>query len=537
MEEVIDLLGGHRFDDEATKIYKVPVNELETVQMINNGTGNIETHIDFRAQSFIDVVIGFITHHKERQLPRLKQLKRYSLADNNIKYRPKKSDTRADNRIASDFAKFIVSFKRGVLVGNPIEYNGDEVITQKVEDFSTRVNEAYHNQLMADDVFTYGWGFELVDRNVNGEEVVNKLDVFETFVIYDTSVDRNSVCGVRYYPIEFKGKTKTIVELYANDGFLYVLESEGDDVSKIAIQEDQVRQTYFNSVQINEWINNEDRRGDFEPVLDNIDAYDLSQSEMANFQQDMSEALLVLEGNPDTFKKEDGSLDKDAIDYSLRARMLIMGDKKRYPEGQTGTDPKAYYLKKEYDTTGVEAYNDRLVADMLRFTALIDFTDENMGGNQSGVGFRFKGWGSDNDIKNKERMVKKALMRRLRLLTYSWSIKENLNKPSRFRDKVKVFFTSESKLRDNLYDRVNDIEVLFTPNVPQSDEEVMKVITGMDAVVSEQTICEMASKLTGVPADEEMKRLKAESPINIGIDTAFDKTKVSEEVEEVDVNG
>lgn len=44
---------------------------------------------------------------------------------------------------------------------------------------------------------------------------------------------------------------------------------------------------------------------------------------------------------------------------------------------------------------------------MLRFTSLIDFTDENIGSNQSGIGFRFKGWGSDNDRKNKERMVKK----------------------------------------------------------------------------------------------------------------------------------
>ncbi|MFM2490836.1 phage portal protein [Enterococcus avium] len=49
--------------------------------------------------------------------------------------------------------------------------------------------------------------------------------------------------------------------------------------------------------------------------------------------------------------------------------------------------------------------------------------------NQSGIGFRFKGWGSDNDRKNKERMIKKAIMRRLRLLTYSWSIKKILHSP------------------------------------------------------------------------------------------------------------
>lgn len=520
MSEEINFLGGRRFDEESNKIYKIPVSELETVKLLNKGSGEIETSIDFTNQGFIDVVISFIQHHKDKQIPRLKELKRYSMADNNIKYRKPKADNRADNRIASDFAKFIVSFKRGVLLGNPIEYNGDEAITEKVDEFSKRVNESYHNQLMGDDTFAYGRAYELISRNKNGEEVVNKLDVFGTFVIYDTSVDLNSICGVRYYPVEFKDKVKTVVEIYANNGFSYVWHADDDDVSELKLQEDLTEQTYFDSVQINEWVNNEERRGDFESILDNIDAYDLSQSEMANFQQDMSEALLVLEGNPDTFKKADGSLDKEAIDFSMRARMLIMGDRKvDVATDKVGVDPKAYYLKKEYDTAGVEAYNDRLVSDMLRFTALIDFTDENMGGNQSGVGFRFKGWGSDNDIKNKERMVKKALMRRLRLLTYSWSIKDNLN--------------SGSKERKDLYNRVNDIEVKFTPNVPQSDKEVMEVITGMSAVVSDQTIYEMASRLTGVSAVEEMKRVKEESPIDIGIDTAFKKTETTEETDEV----
>lgn len=535
MEKTINLLDGHRFDEESNLIYKLPVSELPKRPIKNNGTGEIETHIDFESEALVKEVVKLIRHHQEKQVPRLKQLKRYKQADNNIKYRPPKSDNRADNRIASDFPNFIVSFKRGVLLGNPVVYNGDQAITEKVEDFASKVNEDYHNQLMADDMFTYGRAYELVNRDGNSNETVNKLDVMETFVIYDTTVDRNSICGVRYYSIEFNNETTTIVELYANDGFLYVYECKNNDLDNLVLKE-APQQTYFDAVQINEWYNNEDRTGDFESIMDQTDAYDLSQSEMANFQQDMSEALLVIEGNPDTFKKEDGTLDTAAIDYSQKNRMLIMGDRKYGPDGQTGSDPKAYYLVKEYDTDGVEAYNERLVSDMLRFTALIDFTDENMGGNQSGVGFRFKGWGSDNDIKNKERMVKKALMRRLRLLTHSWSIKDNLSKPNGFVAQVKSLFKSEEQLKQSLYDRVNDIEILFTPNVPQSDKEVMEVITGMNAVVSDQTIFEMASRLTGVSAEEEMKRVKKESPIDIGIDKAFEPKEKVEESEEDDLD-
>ncbi len=43
--------------------------------------------------------------------------------------------------------------------------------------------------------------------------------------------------------------------------------------------EDGEVQSYFDTVQINEWINNEERTSDFEHVMDSIDAYDLSRSQ------------------------------------------------------------------------------------------------------------------------------------------------------------------------------------------------------------------------------------------------------------------
>ncbi|MDG3374839.1 phage portal protein, partial [Vibrio parahaemolyticus] len=219
-------------------------------------------------------------------------------------------------------------------------------------------------------------------------------------------------------------KSWTRIELYTNSGFNYYFIAENDDLENARTEDDGIAESYFDSVQVNEWINNEERLSDFERVLDSIDAYDLSRSEMANFQQDSSEAYLVIKGNPDTADDEEGDNSKlEVFKAMMQARMLVLGDKKIYDNNVAGAEPDAYYLKKEYDVAGMEANDSRTVADILRFTSLIDFTDENIGSNQSGIGFRFKGWGSDNDRKNKERMVKKAIMRRLRLLTHSWSIK------------------------------------------------------------------------------------------------------------------
>ncbi|OOL57664.1 phage portal protein [Enterococcus faecium] len=529
MEQNIQLLGQQRFDEEANLVYKVPVSQLPKIDMLDQQTGEVSEFINFKHEDMWKMIVGFIKHHRERQVPRLKELKRYLNADNNIKRRPNKPDGRADNRIASDFANFIVSFKQGVLLGNPISYNGDKVIVERINRFASESNEDYHNQLMSRDAFGLGRAYEWVGRDEYGKETIAKFDAEQTFVIYDNTKDRNSICGVHYFVEKFLDKSFTRIELYTNCGYNYYFTAKDDDLENAVLDEDGEVQSYFDTVQINEWINNEERTSDFEHVMDSIDAYDLSRSEMANFQQDSSEAYLVIKGNPDTADDQEGDNSKLAVFQAMmQARMLVLGDKKIYDNNVAGAEPDAYYLKKEYDVAGMEANDSRTVADILRFTSLIDFTDENIGSNQSGIGFRFKGWGSDNDRKNKERMVKKAIMRRLRLLTHSWSIKDGLDKPRGLIDTVKAFFVSDEKQQEQLYNKVNEIQIQFTPNVPQSDEEIMSVIAGMVGIVSDQTLCEMAERLTGVPFEEELKRLKKQA-----VSGMFDSDKETDtEVEE-----
>ncbi|MDV5003921.1 phage portal protein [Enterococcus faecium] len=529
MEQNIQLLGQQRFDEEANLVYKVPVSQLPKIDMLDQQTGEVSEFIDFNHEDMWKMIVGFIKHHRERQVPRLKELKRYLNADNNIKRRPNKPDGRADNRIASDFANFIVSFKQGVLLGNPISYNGDKVIIERINRFASESNEDYHNQLMSRDAFGLGRAYEWVGRDEYGKETIAKFDAEQTFVIYDNTKDRNSICGVHYFVETFLDKSFTRIELYTNCGYNYYFTAKDDDLENAVLDEDGEVQSYFDTVQINEWINNEERTSDFEHVMDSIDAYDLSRSEMANFQQDSSEAYLVIKGNPDTADDQEGDNSKLAVFQAMmQAKMLVLGDKKIYDNNVAGAEPDAYYLKKEYDVAGMEANDSRTVADILRFTSLIDFTDENIGSNQSGIGFRFKGWGSDNDRKNKERMVKKAIMRRLRLLTHSWSIKDGLDKPRGLIDTVKAFFVSDEKQQEQLYNKVNEIQIQFTPNVPQSDEEIMSVIAGMVGIVSDQTLCEMAERLTGVPFEEELKRLKKQA-----VSGVFDSDKETDtEVEE-----
>ena len=101
-------LKGRRFDENANRQFIMTAEDFET--------------IEYEGQKWIERLKNYIGTHRSEQLDRLKELKRYYLADNNIKYREDKSDPySADNRIASDWAKYIAIFEQGYMLGNPVE--------------------------------------------------------------------------------------------------------------------------------------------------------------------------------------------------------------------------------------------------------------------------------------------------------------------------------------------------------------------------------------------------------------------------------
>ena len=250
----------------------------------------------------------------------------------------------------------------------------------------------------------------------------------------------------------------------------------------------------FDGVPINEFLNNEDRTGAYEPVLDSIDAYDLSQSELANFQQDSMDAILMISGNPYTGTTvndldEDGNVvpnSRLAVSLAFkRARIMIMDDN----PNPNGSQPDAKYLVKEYDSVGSETYKKRLVDDILRFTFTPDTLDMNFGGTQSGESMKYKLMGSDNRRVMQQRIFEKGLMRRLRLVVNVWRIKGN---------------------DATAYDDINKTNVVFTANIPKTDAEIVALATQLVGQVSDETLFEILSTVTGIDAEVELKRLKEE---------------------------
>lgn len=478
-------LKGRRFDESANRQFMMTIEDFET--------------IEFESQKWIARLKNFVGTHRAEQLDRLKELKRYYLADNNIKYRDEKSDKySADNRIASDWAKYITVFEQGYMLGNPVEYKNENAEIQAlIDNFSKQNNEQEHNVAIKTDLAIYGRAYELLNtfQDVDGSVWVKlyRMNPEQTFVIYDDSYEQRSLMAVNYYSISYgNGHKRDFVKVYT-DNAIYEYVDDNQEADTLRLKE--TSEHFFNGVPVNEFSNNTDRTGAFEAVLDSIDAYDLSQSELANFQQDSNEALLVISGNPFTGVEdkdflEDGRINPNgrlAVSQSFKKAKILVLDDNPIPGGSS---PSAHYLIKSYDTAGAEAYKERLVNDILRFTFTPDTTDNNFGGVQSGEAMKYKMMAADNYRGKQELLFEKGLMRRLRLAVNIWKIKGN---------------------DSGNYALINETDIVFTPNLPQNNNEMVAIVKNLYGVVSEQTIVEILERVTGVNAETELKRLKEDT--------------------------
>ena len=385
------------------------------------------------------------------------------------------------------------------MLGNPVKYtNEDKTLQELIDTFSEQTNEAYHNILIKTDLSIYGRAYELLNPEEDENDgVILKLYHLapeQTFVIYDDTYQQKSLLGVNYYEVDYGGgHRKTVVRVYSDSTIYTYIDGNQDTFGLHLVDEIE---HYLKGVPINEFKNNEDRTGAYESVLDDIDAYDLSQSELANFQQNSNDAILLITGNPytgsdDNDYLEDGSVNPNgrlgvALGFK-KAQIAVLDDN----PNPGGSQPDAKYLVKQYDSAGAEAYKQRLVNDILRFTFTPDILDNNFSGIQSGESMKYKLMASDNYRSKQERLFKKGLMRRLRLAVNIWEVKGN---------------------EATNYQAINQTAVIFSPNLPQNDTELANIAKSLFGVVSDQTVYELLEQVTGIDAEDELKRLKAEEP-------------------------
>jgi SPP1 family phage portal protein len=423
---------------------------------------------------------AILKHHIEHQRPRLNVLDDYYIGENttiSVANR-RKEDDKADHRAKHNYAKYVSNFMQGFLAGVPIAVQHKDKSTQeKIDDINETIEHAALNADIVLDLSIYGRAYELLHRNKKDQNMVYLSSPLETFLIYDNTIEKNIIAGVRYFSVGYDEGQKIRVLLYT-DKRIYTYHTSNMGDYNLTLEEE--KEHPFSEVPINEHSNNRFRQGDFENVLDLIDLYDAAQSDTANYMTDLNDAMLKIVGNLELSPEEAKKMKQSNIIF-LKPEQNADGK-----EGSVDAD----YIYKQYDVGGSEAYKTRLEDDIHKFTNTPNMNESKVGQRsttpESGEAWKYKLFGLEQIRINKERLLKRSLNRRYKLIN-------NV-----------MHLASEAGSGE-----FEGLTYKFTPNLPKSTKEAVDMFNALGGELSQETKLKVIPMIVENPEDEQ-KRIEAE---------------------------
>lgn len=411
-------------------------------------------------------------------LPRLLELENYYNTKNKIINRIMADPAKPNNKIANPYASYITDTLTGYFVGEPITYNSnDKTLLQDLSMIFEYNDEADENMELAKNASIYGVAYEMLYFSEEDKMIRFKpLSPKEVIPIFDKSVENNLLAVIRYYDDYnvVEDKTYTIIEVIDATGVARYSSSKGSNT----LTPLESYPHYFGMVPVAIFKNNEEERGDFEPVISLIDAYDTMESDSVNDFAYFVDCYLALYGF--TAEAED-------VQKMKENRILLMDE---------GTSAE-WLIKNSNDTT-IENMKNRLDADIHKFAKCPNLADKEFASNASGIAIKFKTLGTENLVAIKERKFKRGLQQRLELMSMINSV-----------------------LREGFDWRA--IDIVFTRNLPSNDVDIANMVNTLRDIVSDETLLAQIPFVDDVQAeiervDEQREKSKEQNPFfNVGL--------------------
>lgn len=403
-----------------------------------------------------------IRRHFAIDRPRLKKLGDYYLNQNKIKGRVQQDSTKPNNKVANGYAGYITDTLTGYFVGKPITYIcQDEGVIEYLSQIFEYNDEADENTELAKSASIYGVAYEELYVDQDGVLRFKSLPTIDCIPIYDTTIENNLLYFVRYFEEEdivTETKHYQVEVIDAAQTRIYRTDSLMTTMNLV-----EEIPHYFKMVPIAIFKNNEEEIGDFERVIDLIDAYDQMESDSMNDFEYFTDCFLALYG----LRAEAEDIRKMKED-----RVILLED---------GT--KAEWLIKDNSSEAPEAMKNRLDNDIHKFSFCPNMSDEDFASNASGVAIKFKTMGTENVVSIKERKFKRGLQQRLELMSMITQI-------------LGTTFDWRS------------INIVFTRNLPTNDADIASVVNSLKDIVSQETLLAQIPFVDDV--QEEMERIKKE---------------------------
>ena len=437
-----------------------------------------------------ELILDLIQKHSTEKARLNKLLRYYKNENDKITNREYKNKNKPQNRLSHPYCQYITNTAVGYFLGKPVTYQTeDNKLLESLTDIFRYNDEADNNTTLAKMASMYGYAYEIMYIDKYAKPRFKAIDPAELIVCYDNTLEENIVLAIRYYDEEVgEDEVITRLEIYTKP----IQNEQGQVVGngkliKGILKDDAVTlqeelDCYFDDIPVNVYTNNDELYGDFERVLNLIDAYDQTQSDTANDFELFTNCMLVVNGELIDDEQAQNLSDINVIQF-------------------LNSDSDAKYLIKNIQDTALENYKNRLNEDIHRFSFVPNMADENFSNNASGVAMKFKLMGLENLISVKEAKFKKGLMKRIELLC------------------------AYTKMKNNSDYSYLAIEPIFTRNTPANELEISQMMQNLTGILSEETVIGMHPKVNDVQAeierkDNEASKMYEDNYSNLGVEDA-----------------
>ena len=437
-----------------------------------------------------ELILDLIQKHSTEKARLNKLLRYYKNENDKITNREYKNKNKPQNRLSHPYCQYITNTAVGYFLGKPVTYQTeDNKLLESLTDMFRYNDEADNNTTLAKMASIYGYAYEIMYIDKWAKPRFKAVDPAELIVCYDNTLEENIVLAIRYYDEEVgEDEVITKLEIYTKP----IQNEQGQVVGngkliKGILKDDAVTlqeelDCYFDDIPVNVYTNNDELFGDFERVLNLIDAYDQTQSDTANDFELFTNCMLVVNGELIDDEQAQNLSDINVIQF-------------------LNSDSDAKYLIKNIQDTALENYKNRLNEDIHRFSFVPNMADENFSNNASGVAMKFKLMGLENLISVKEAKFKKGLMKRIELLC------------------------AYTKMKNNSDYSYLAIEPIFTRNTPANELEISQMMQNLTGILSEETVIGLHPKVTDTQAEIQRKENEASKMYednynNLGVEDA-----------------
>lgn len=362
-------------------------------------------------------IINWCVEQHQEQLPRLQMLFDY------YDGRPHKIDEMTEVKTPHDKdeiyvnnAKYVTDMMVGFSVGSPISYAAaKDANIDAVIDAYERMRINKHDKEMAKDISVYGIALEmqyLAKDPINPIKTVPRIasiDPRGMFLVVDDTVDRNKLFAVRYT------KKHNIIEKYdywefniitKHGTIFYYSKDRRLSTENILNEKTKFTEHYYGDVPVTEYRNNEEKQGDFEQQISQIDGYNKLMTERIRDKENFVKAIMIFYG----FALPEDKPEK------VNGNMVINA-----PAKEDGGD--AEFLTNTFDESGVQVLADAMIDDFHKTSYVPNLNDENFSGTTSGEAMKYKLFGLLLVLATKIGYMEDGLIDRMRLISNVLNLK------------------------------------------------------------------------------------------------------------------